>query len=63
MVLFESPYCGIMVKDSYETTFFLFKTRHVYNENVTYDAALLGIESMIEYTFSIKTKFDQQLGK
>ena len=34
-----------------------------YNENVTYDLVLLKIESMIEYTFSIKTKFDQQLGK
>ena len=34
-----------------------------YNENVTYDLALLKIESMIEYTSSIKTKFDEQLRK
>ena len=29
-----------------------------YNENVTYDLALLKIESMLKYTFSIKTIFE-----
>ena len=29
-----------------------------YNENVTHDLVLLKTEGMIEYAFSIKTKFE-----